>query len=348
MDIMGRILEHWRIPAATLFSVALIIGAYVLARGVESPPMAQASAETVLLQAIAAKDSDHDGLPDWEEALYGTNPNNIDSFNLGMTDGEAVAKGLVVPKAIADVPVATSSPASLDLDGLPPPPAEGTLTAAFAQNFFNFYLAAKQANGGEDLSGSQMNDVASQTLSSLSTTVKIAPDFKSLHDLKIFSDPDAAGLVAFAESADEVMIKNTTNATTSEINYLKNALLNNDTAALPYISSIAKTYRDTAAGLAVLPVPTELANADLMLINAMMRLSEIINDFTLVNSDPLAAMLALSQYPQAVPALATAFLSIGNAYVTAGVSFPADAPGARFVNIVKNFAMSQQAAALKP
>ena len=126
------------------FSVALVGGAYFLARGFESPRAAEASTETELLKAIATKDSDKDGLPDWEESLYGTDPRLTDTFKLGMTDGEAVAKGLIVPKAIADIAVTPSSPASLDADGLPPPPAEGTLTAAFAKSFFTLFIAAKQ------------------------------------------------------------------------------------------------------------------------------------------------------------------------------------------------------------
>jgi uncharacterized membrane protein len=52
-NTMGRILEHWRITAATVFSIVLIAGAYFFARSVESPSVAQASAETALLQAMA-------------------------------------------------------------------------------------------------------------------------------------------------------------------------------------------------------------------------------------------------------------------------------------------------------
>lgn len=342
---MGQILRDWRIPIATFFSILGIVGAFVLAHGVGSPPAVQASTETALLQAIATRDSDGDGLPDWEEALYGTSPNITDSFKLGMTDGEAVAKGLIVPKAIADISVATSSPgASVIVDpSLPPAPAEGTLTAAFAKSFFTLFLEAKQANGGNDLSETQMNNVASQALSSLSSVIVAAPDYKSAKDLTV-SLGGAEALTAFAVSAEAVLLKNTSNATTSEINYLKNALLNNDATAFPHIVSIAKAYRDSAVGLAVLPVPQELAAADLALINAMMRISQITTDFTFTDTDPLAAMLALNQYPEATQALGTAFMDIGRIYAAAGISLPAGAPGASFVNLIENVANNQAAA----
>lgn len=346
MYTMGRILENWRIAFAAVFAAVLVVGSFLLARGIESPQLAQASTETALLQAIAMKDSDNDGLPDWEEALYGTDPHITDTFHLGMTDGEAVAKGLIVPKAIADVTVATSTDASNIVDpSLPPAPADGTLTAAFAQNFFTLFLAAKQNAGGADLSGAEMQNVANQALSSLSSIAVAAPNYKSAGDLTV-SGSGADAMKAFAVSAEAVLRKNKSSASKSEILYLKDALENNDATAIPHIVSIAKGYRDSAVGLAVLPVPQELAADDLMLVNAMMRLSQIINDFARMDTDPLATMLALGQYQQAVTALGDAFVRIGTTYAAVGISLPAGAAGASFVNLISD--MTNEQAAKKP
>ena len=337
------ILAHWRTLTATLFSVALIVGVYIIARGVESPPTALASTESALLQAIATKDSDGDGLSDWEEALYGTSPSIVDTSNLGMTDGEAVARGLIVPISIADISPAPSSPASADSGGLPPAPREGTLTAAFAKTFFALFVKAKQASGGADLSESEMNDVASQALSSLGTALGIAPDFKSAKDITV-SGSGADALKEFAVNAEAILLKNTSMATTSEINYLKRVVEDGDATALPYISAIAKVYRDSAIGLAVLPVPAELAGDHLALINAMMRMSQISADFAKVNDDPLTTILALKQYPQAVLNLGNTFIHIGSVYKTAGISLPGGSPGASFVNLILNVAANQKSA----
>ncbi len=253
-DMGERFSGSWRIVAATLFSAVLIVGAYLVARSVQSPSLAQASEESALLQAIATKDSDADGLPDWEEALYGSDPRSVDSFHLGMTDSEAVVRGLIVPKAIADISVTTSSPATADvanIDGsLPSAPADGTLTAAFAQNFFALYLAAKQNNGGADLTEADMQSIASDALKSLSAVARSAPDFKSMKDIVISgSGPDA--MKEYAERAEAILRKNTTDATSNEIEYLKKVIVGNDTTALPYIISIAKGYRDSAVGLSM-------------------------------------------------------------------------------------------------
>ncbi len=333
---MGQILRNWRIPAATVFSAVLIIGAYLLARNIGSPPFAEASAETALLQAIATRDSDADGLPDWEESLYGTDSHITDTFSLGMTDGEAVARGLVVPKAIADISTASSSPMSINEDGLPPAPKEGTLTSAFAQNFFTLFMTAKEANGGGDLTESQMNDVASQALASLASIVP-SSDYKSAKDINAI-ESNKESFSEFAVKAEAVFLKNTGNASKSEILYLQDAIEKNDETAFTHIAEIAKMYRDTAVGLSVLPVPRELADDTLKLINAMMRISGIASDFAKANTDPLATMLALNQYPQAVLALGNAFINIGKIYKTAGISLPDGAPGASFVNLIENIA----------
>jgi hypothetical protein len=321
----GEIFKNWRVLIATIFSLALIVGAYVLARGVVSPPIAEASVETALLQAIATKDSTGDGLPDWEKSLYGipVNATTTDYFNLGMTDGEAVAQGLIVPKAIADIPSATSTP------------TEDTLTYAFAKDFFTLYLSEKEANNGNDLTDDQISALEDQAMNQLSQNIAQPADFKTMADINVSgTGPDA--LRAFAIAAENVFKKNMSNATTSEIQSLQDAVMNNDAGALSQLATASQIYREYAAGLAVLPVPQELATDDLALINAMMLRSEADDDLTRVNTDPLTAILALQQFSQTESDFWNAFSDIGSIYASAGVVLPAGTPGASFVNLIAN------------
>lgn len=342
---MRQILQDRRILISVFLSAILISSAYLFAQSVQSPKTAGASMESDLLLAITTKDTDGDGLYDWEEALYGTSINITDTFNLGMTDGEAVSKGIIVPKAIADISITTS--ASMPTDGsLPPPPADETLTAAFAKNFFTLYLSAKQSNGGADLSESEMADIANQAIDSLSSAIKAAPDYKSARDLNV-SGLGQDAFKEFAINAEAVLLKNTSTASKSELLYLIDAVEKNDTEALAHIASIAKGYRDSAAGLVALPVPAELAGDHLLLINSLMRISQITADFARVNEDTLATILALQQYPQTVVNIGNAFININKIYRTIGISLPAGTPGSSFVNLVVDIA-NEQAAAKKP
>lgn len=338
---MGQTLSNWRILGAALLSGVLIAGAYLLARGIESPSLAQASMESELLQAIAAKDTDGDGLSDWEEALYGTSPSIADTSGLGMTDGEAVAKGLIVPKAIADIPAPASVETTLDENGLPPPPAEGTVTDAFTRHFLSIYASVKQAKGEKELSEADMQNIAAEAMDTFSSVVAAAADFKSAKDI-VTSSSGASALAAYAAEVEAVFLKNAADAEKTEVVYLKEALENNNDAAFPPIASLAKSYRNTAVGLAALAVPSELAPSHLLLVNTLMRKSVIANDLLRVNTDPLAAILGLQQYPQVLKSLGAAFLGIGEVYAKANVRLSQGEPGAFIFSLIEGLAANQR------
>lgn len=344
---MGQILRHWRVGTAVLFSLVLIAGASLLVRGVKAPPSVEASAESALLQEIAAKDSDGDGLPDWQEALYGTDPHATDTFQLGMTDGEAVAKGLIVPKAIADLPVAASSPLSFDSQGLPSPAADGSLTDFFAKNFFSLFLSSKQARGGASLSDSDVTNIMNTAVTSLSSAVATAPDFKSIADLTVAGSGTDA-LAAFAADIEAIFLRHADDGPKSSPTYLQEAVDSNDASALAALASRAKAYREMATGLSALPVPQELSTANLALINTMMRMSEITSDFARVNDDPLAAMLALKQYLPAAEALTDSFSSMAAVYARSDVALSSGAPGASFLKDIATIAAAGQGSSSAP
>jgi len=331
---MGGILgRNWRILSASLGAVALVAGAYLLARGVEHPQVAQASTESALLAQIAAKDTDGDGLPDWEEALYGTDPNVVDTRHLGMSDGQAVAQGLIVPKAIEDASLATSTP-SASVPGAPEGAAAGSLTDSFAKNFFTLYLAAKRGANGAALTKDQISAIADQAFSALAKTVAPAPDYKSASDLSI-SGQGSDAFVSYANAAAGVLAAHTVTLPKSELDYLSDAI-KGDSAALAHLADISKAYRDIATGLSAVAVPQALASDDLALINAMARVSEAAGDFARVNTDPVAAMLALELYPSSVEALAQALQDLGKQYDAAHVALPAGSPAASFIYVTRS------------
>jgi len=333
---MGQILQNWRVISAALFSAVLVVGAYLFARATLTP-LAQASAETALLQAIATRDSDNDGLRDWEEVLYGTSADNPDSFMLGMTDGEAVAKGLIVPKAITEISMPT--PTSSAGDGVDyaafglTAPIEGTLTDAFAKSFFSLYLATKEARSGALLTSAETSALADTALQQLSEEFGPAADFKTAADLTVSgSGPEA--LRSYAAAAEAVFRNHTTDATMSDIEYLQAAVQEEDESALAQLEVLAKAYRSSAAGLVVLTVPAEISADILAIVNSIMRLGKIQSDFARVDRDPLTAMLALQQYRQTEIAAERAFTALAGTYTAHGVVLSSGTPGAAFVNLM--------------
>lgn len=335
----------WRTLTAALFAAALIIGAYVIARDTGSPAQVEASAESDLLEKLAARDSDNDGLRDWEEALYATNPQVADTRKLGMTDGEAVSKGLIVP--ISPAALTTSSSTSSTIDPSIPVPAEGTITRALAESFVTKYFDAVDRSASGNLTQAELRKLSDSILAELSDSIIPAPDFRTRDSIKVTgSGPDA--LRTYAVTAEAVFRAHRTTATDVDISYLKRALEDGDQGVYPQLLSIAKGYQDTAAGLAVIPVPSEMVEGHLALINSMARLSKIVADFTRADSDPFATLLALRQYPEAMKLLGTGFIYTHKTYVTAGVTFGSGEPGGAFVNLIEGVAARQAAEKERP
>jgi hypothetical protein len=322
---------------ASVFAVAAVSGAYLLAQGAGAPRVAEASTETALLAQIATKDSTGDGLPDWEKSLYGIplTATSTDYFHLGMTDGEAVAKGLIVPVATTpSAPAAQSTvPAASAVVGGVAAPGANSLTDTFAQNFFALYISATQGSGGT-LTSDQINSIANQALQQLTASVQPAPDFKTASDIKVAgSGPDA--LKAYAASAEQIFAANNPNLPEDQLQYLGEYLNNNDPAALAKLKALAASYENTATGLAALTVPSEVAATHLALVNALARLGWQIGDFSRSDSDPLAAMIALQQHSQTVIDVASALQKTADVFSAQQITLTPGTPGASFVNAMR-------------
>jgi len=334
-----------RILGATLVAIVLVVGAYVLARGVSSPTQVSASLESELLGQIAAKDTDRDGLRDWEEALYGTDIQKSDSRDLGMTDGEAVGRGLIVPVAPVDIPVASSTPS--EFDPSVPVPAPGTLTRALAENLWSAYEVARQRDPDGVISTADIQKITDELFEQLNRSVSTSPDFKKAADLRT-TGTTPEDMKIFARSAEAVFSANTARVSKSEIEYLKDGLEKNDATAYAHIIEISELYRKAAIGLAALPVPANLLETDLQLINAYSRLSKVISDLARAESDPIATMLALKQYPDVVKQMGDAYIYVNTTYKTSGVTFAAGEPGGRFVGLVDSILQKQKLTAPTP
>ena len=181
----------------------------------------------------------------------------------------------------------------------------------------------------------------------LSQSIAPTNDFKAVTDMKI-SDTSADALRAFAATAETVIQKNASGATMSDMEYLQAAVENDDASAREHLAALAKSYRDTAVGISMLPVPRDLAVIDLAIVNARMRLGEMYGDFSRVNTDPLAAMLALEQFKPTELAIEQAFTDLARLYTANGVVLENGTPGAAFVNLISNLTARQRAAAINP
>ncbi|HEV7121448.1 MAG TPA: thrombospondin type 3 repeat-containing protein [Candidatus Paceibacterota bacterium] len=327
-----------RIIASSALSVVLIAGAYVISGPVPflSSKFANAQSTDELLKAYAAKDSDSDGLPDWQEVLYGTDPSNPHSVSPTLTDSEAVAQGLVTPhtSSIQAVTNASTSTGATSADIPGPNPAPGSLTDQFGQEFFQDYINA--SNGGQQLTADQQQALITQLMTSYSqkaSTILIS----RYTSISVRTSPSTSELV-YAASIEQVFRSDDVPAGNSAepIPLVQAFLENNDTSAQKKLVILGNSYANITKDLLQVPVPPELAAQHLALIQSFDTLAHATAAVNNYANDPLAVLGSLSLYVPTSRTIMATFQSMAQEIIANNGEPAAGTPGALIVQVARS------------
>ena len=323
-----------RISGASVLALTFIGIAYVLS-GPNLLTNRTVSAESAeeLLAAYAAKDTDGDTLPDWQEALYGTNPNTPDSDGDGMSDGEAFRQGLLTPSSLAaQLPENPTGEELLEeIPGVDPAP--GSITEQFGQEFLQAYAAA---SNGAPLDEAGQQQLVSQLLAQF--TQKASTQLTSRYTLvSVRTDPTLSAVI-YAGSVEDVVFRTHAVAPGGEgdpLLLMQAFIEHNDKTAAPKLEALADSYAAIAAELLTVSAPPALADEHLALIRSFDELARATNRVVVYESDPLGVMGALSIYRPSSQAIVQAFEQIALAVLASGEP-AADTPGALIVNTARS------------
>lgn len=286
------------VAAAILISAAAI-GAAFWYKTAQEPEIyrtgeAQASAQNIapvqiLTQSVSNLDADSDGLKDWEEMLWGTNPNTTDSDGDGMNDGDEVKAGKnpAIPGKddLAIAPIGTQVSTNQ---------ADELYTDRFSKEIFARYAAYKKSEGGVD--AREERELIAELLKGVETLEKTAPVYY-ISDLIIVPDTDE-NYRKYRNIFISVTSQYQENITNNELLILEKALRNNDAYRLSEIDDIVSRYDQLIQEMRALPIPQGLASDHINLINSYSRLQALISSFKEVFSDPIVVMSNLTQYYQ--------------------------------------------------
>lgn len=291
------------IVGASVLSLGLITAAFIVS-GNSREVSAQNAEE--LLRAYAERDTDSDGLPDWQEALYASDPTNPNSIDASMTDSAAVEAGLVKPRFESEeIPEST-----LDIDSVPGvTAAPNTVTDRFARLFFEQYFTLR---GSEQPSTDELLAFIEDAVTELSETNQI-PRAYSLADVKT-SGSGSLALQAYAVGAERAFMLNAAGADRDAMYYFSQVMYKNDTSALTQLAALSRAYATSADTLIRVPAPRELSNVHLRLANALALIGTVTEDLAAVEDDPLRAFLVLEQYEQAIEELANTLVAYDSIY----------------------------------
>jgi hypothetical protein len=231
----------------------------VYSRGSTHGPGAQTASNPLEAQgakvtdAVADVDTDGDGLPDWEEALWHTNPKLADTDGNGVTDADQVAK----QRNMLAQASATSDPSS------DPAAADDTANATkfLGKEVFASYLALKKDGAySSDLNDSIINESLQQAL--LSTD----PPIFTKDDLTLSSNISKVAIETY-----QAALHKTLNVESSQYDMvlLHQVIASEDPKAREQFDNTMEKYAAMLVTLRTMPVPEVLAEKHLAMLNAL-------------------------------------------------------------------------------
>lgn len=265
--------NHTGIVSALILGVAVISSAFLINNPVNFAEQAVASPSSALRTQIIEKDSDGDGLLDWEETLWGTDPFVIDTDGDGILDGEYVAsrKKNKTPEEIVKFE---------DL----------SYTSQFSRTFFAEYL---QYQSDGTLTENEKSILISRLAQSVSADLPEAFALAKVKTVPVSDEVLANYLTSIAVLVYEATPKGETK---SELTLLEEALDANDPALLQRVEKIADGYDALAKKFEKLSVPSTLRAQHSALITATMRLGSIAHAFAATFDNAVYVLAVLPEH----------------------------------------------------
>ena len=238
---------------------------------------------TETLENLINKDTDQDGVLDWEERLWGTDGTKKDTDSDGIPDNLAIEK-LKTEQGESSL----SNEENQNTENL-------TETDKFSRELFST-IATLSQNGEIDqatidkLSSSLAEQIKNPTIQKIFL----------LSDLKIIKDDPKTmeqAVKNYDDGLNNIYKKHPTNRTVMEV--LQDFIIdenNVNIAALEELDPINMQVKGIMDDLVKMSVPQSIASLHLDVINGLERLYENINNIKLFETDVVVALGAISQY----------------------------------------------------
>ena len=244
------------------------------------------------------KDTDGDGVLDWEESLWGTDSRKKDTTP-GISDNLAIEKLKIAQGKIERGESSLNSAQSEE---------KLTETDKFSRELFST-IAALNQNGAMDQA------TADKISESLAERIQNSPPRKvyALSDLKISAKDDAKAVQDYSQALVNIQAKYPVKATVIDV--LQKFIIdenNVDSSVLSELDPIIEQTRKIIDATVKMSVPQSIVSPHLDFLNALQRLVENTSDIKLYDTDVIISLGGISQYDQNTTALQSAIDNLLN------------------------------------
>lgn len=267
------------------------------------------------------KDSDGDGLKDWEEALWHTNQNNPDTNGDGINDFDEIRMGIN--------PIGTSTTDMLSTTTLatkvnPSIESDLTDTDRFSRELFAKYVGEKQ-NG----TYAATSDYTSFFLDYLNNNEKGDVTLYQNSDFKIVAETKDS-LRVYGNTLGIIVAENAKKFPGNELTIFDDAVATNDSKKLDELAGPISRYKSIRDDMLAMEVPEGILPIHAKIVNLFNIMITGIENMKLIISDPMKATSGVSLYPNASGYLVTAITELHNYFIDKGVIFNKDESGYDF------------------
>ncbi len=246
------------------------------------------------------KDSDGDGLKDWEEVLWKTDPKNPDTDGDGTNDNDEILAKRDPLRAGPDDALpniaALETSAAKNITG---PVSEENITAGLAKEFGTIYFRQKFSAQGDAIDPQQFSAALYEEITQalVGKASQLPEGYFSVADFTALDTNAPGDMRAYINKLGSVL-ESVTFSGRNEIEIASEALMREEFDGIGELVVYSNNYRALAERMKTVPVPRELMDAHIAMANNFWRLSIIVADMSRLREDPIRGTIGMREYAE--------------------------------------------------
>ncbi len=267
-------------------------------------------------------DTDNDGLKDWEESLWKTDPKNPDTDGDGTLDGEEIRSNRnPLKKGPGDEAKQKSEKSTKTVYREP-----STVTDTVLENFVSKYIELKNRLNGGSLDEKSKVELINSTLDNIKTPK--TPKTYQVNDLNI-SDDTAIRFKNYGNTFVDILSRYLEESTTTEneILVINKAFETENMEYLKKLSPAILKYKNAAKELSEIEIPASVAKTHLNIINTYESIALSLEDIAKSSTDPFLGLTGATRYKKYIESMGVFTKELHDIFTNNNIVFEDNEPG---------------------